>query len=43
MQDNRNKGEDEPVQETVGRTHHQEPDDGLDKVPLVQLPETGNE
>mgnify|MGYP000453197262 CR=1 FL=1 len=43
MQDNRNKGEDEPVQEAVGRAHHQEPDDGLDKVALVQLAKAGNE
>lgn len=42
MQDNRNECKDEPIQEAVSRTHHQEPDDGLDKVALVQLAETGN-
>ncbi len=42
MQDNRNECKDEPIQEAVSRTHHQEPENGLDKVALVQLAEAGN-
>ena len=42
MQDNRNEGKDEPIQEAVSRTYHQELENGLDKVALVQLAEAGN-
>ena len=42
MQDNRNECKDEPIQEAVSRTYHQEPENGLDKVALVQLAEAGN-
>lgn len=41
MQDNRNECKDEPIQEAVSRTYHQEPENGLDKVALVQLAEAG--
>lgn len=41
MQDNGNQGKDEPVQQAVSRAHHQEPDNGLDEVALVQFPRPG--
>ena len=41
MQDNRNECKDEPIQEAVSRTYHQEPENGLDKVALVNWPRPG--